>query len=82
MRYRQTGDYLIFNDKGQKKSLKEYFIHEKVPSTMRDNIPLIADDNHVLWIIGYRISAYYKVTKETKKIVQMTLRRDEHVREN
>ena len=82
MRFRQGGDYLVFNDKGQKKSLKEYFIHEKIPSCMRDKVPLIVDGNHVLWIIGYRISAYYKVTKETRKIVQMTIRRDEHVREN
>lgn len=82
LRRRQQGDYFCFNDKGQKKSLKEYFIHEKIPSTMRDEISLIADGNHILWIIGYRISAYYKVTKETKKIVQMTIRRDEHVRKN
>ena len=82
LRFRQTGDYLTINDRGQKKSLKEYFIHEKIPASMRYKIPVIADENHILWTIGYRISAYYKVTAETKKIVQMTIRRDEHVREN
>ena len=64
------------------KSLKEYFIHEKIPASMRDQIPLVADANHILWIVGYRISSYYKVTGETKKIIQMTIRREEHVREN
>ena len=82
LRYRQTGDYLTINDRGQKKSLKEYFINEKVPALNRDHIPLIADENHILWIIGYRISAYYKVTSETTKIIQMTLRRSEHGRNN
>ena len=82
VRFRQTGDYIIFNDKGQKKSLKEYFIHEKIPASMRDEIPLVADANHILWIVGHRISSYYKVTGETKKIIQMTIRREEHVREN
>lgn len=82
LRMRQAGDYLTMNDKGQKKTLKEYFINEKVPSSMRYKIPVIAEKNHVLWIVGYRISAYYKVTKETRKIIQMTLRRKEHVREN
>lgn len=82
LRFRQPGDYFIFNDNGQKKSLKEYFIHEKIPISMRDKIPLIADGNHILWIVGYRISAYYKVTKETKKIIQMTIRRDKDVRES
>ncbi len=82
LRFRQPGDYIVFNDKGQKKSLKEYFIHEKIPASMRDKIPLVADGNHILWIIGYRISACYKVTKETKKVIQMTIRRDKDVRKN
>ena len=82
LRFRQSGDYLTINDSGQKKTLKEYFINEKVPSIIRAKIPLIAEGNHILWAIGYRISAYYKVTSETKKILQMTIRRKEHVREN
>ena len=82
LRFRQSGDYLTINDEGQKKSLKQYFINEKVPSMIRPEIPLIAEGNHILWTIGYRISAYYKVTSETKKILQMTIRRKEHVREN
>lgn len=82
LRFRQPGDYFVFNDEGQKKSLKEYFIHEKIPVSMRNKIPLIADGNHILWIVGCRISAYYKVTKETKKIIQMTIRRDKNVRES
>ncbi len=82
LRLRRAKDYLTINDKGQKKSLKEYFIHEKIPSQVRSKTPLIADENHILWVVGYRISAYYKVTKETKKIVQMTLRRKEHGRKN
>ena len=82
LRCRQSGDYLTINDQGQKKSLKEYFINEKVPSSIRSNIPLVAEGNHILWAIGYRISAYYKVTTETKEILQMTIRRKEYVREN
>ena len=82
VRFRQPGDYIAFNDQGQRKSLKEYFIHEKIPASMRDKIPLSADGNHILWIVGYRISAYYKVTKETENILQMTIRRDKNGRES
>ena len=82
LRFRQPGDYLTINDQGQKKSLKEYFINEKIPVSVRGELPVIADGNHILWIVGYRISAYYKVTSETQKIVQMTIRRDKNVREN
>ena len=82
LRFRQAGDYLVINDQGQRKLLKEYFIHEKIPADQREELPLIAEGNHILWIIGYRISAYYKVTETTKKIIQMRLRREEHGREN
>ena len=82
VRFRQPGDYIVFNNQGQRKSLKEYFIHEKIPASMRDKIPLIADGNHILWIVGYRISAYYKVTEETENIMQMTIRRDKNGRES
>ena len=82
LRFRQAGDYLTINDKGQKKTLKEYFINEKVPASIRSKIPVIADGNHILWIIGYRISAYYKVTSETQKVLQINIRRDKNVRES
>ena len=82
LRFRRTGDYLTINDQGQKKTLKEYFINEKVPASIRSKVPVIADEKHILWVVGYRISAYYKVTSETQKIVQMTIRRDKNVRES
>ena len=82
LRFRQSGDYMTINEQAQKKSLKEYFINEKVPVSTRSHIPLIADGNHILWAIGYRISTYYKVTPKTRKIVQMIIRRNEHGREN
>ncbi len=77
VRFRQAGDYLCINDNNQKKTLKEYFIQEKVPVSKRCEIPLLADGNHILWVVGYRISAYYKVTNETRKIVKLTIRRNE-----
>ena len=77
VRFRQVGDYLCINDSYQRKTLKEYFIQEKIPVNLRSENPLIADENHVLWVMGHRISAYYKVTKETQKIIKLTVRRDE-----
>ena len=77
VRFRQVGDYLCINDSYQRKTLKEYFIQEKIPVNMRREIPVIADENHILWVMGYRISAYYKVTNETQKIIKLTVRRDE-----
>ena len=43
----------------------------------RDNILLLADGNHVLWVIGYRISEDVKVTDSTKEILYISLSKEE-----
>ena len=75
VRFRREGDYLTVNDQNSKKLLSDYMTNEKIPSEKRDEIPLLADGEHILWVVGYRISNYYKVTDETKKIVVATYKR-------
>lgn len=77
LRFRQTGDYLTLSDgRGNiiHKSLKEYMIGEKIPREMRDRIPVLAEGSHVLWLIGYRSSEYYKVDRNTKHVLQVKLK--------
>ena len=73
IRTRKSGDYFIMNDKGQKQSLKSFFINEKVPKEQRDEILLLADGSHIVWIIGYRISFHYKVDSDTKKVLKIQM---------
>ncbi len=72
-RTRKSGDYLcIKGTEGmQHKKLKDYMIAEKIPKKRRDELPLVAVDNHILWLVGYRISEYYKVEENTKNILQV-----------
>jgi len=74
LRTRQTGDYLTIDEALSKKTLKKYLIQEKVPQVKRDKTYVLAEENHILWVIGYRISQYYKVGPKTKKILQVRLR--------
>lgn len=71
VRSRHTGDYFLLDEKGCKKSLKQYYVDEKIPREIRDEILLIADGSHIVWIVGYRISAKYKVTENTKRILEI-----------
>ena len=71
LRQRQTGDYLTVNEALQKKSLKEYMIQEKIPQSARNSTFLLADGSHILWVMGYRISTYYKVTNNTERILEV-----------
>lgn len=76
VRFRQRGDYLYVADNA-KKSLSDYMINEKIPSKYRDSIPLVADGNHILWVIGYRISSAVKVSEETKKVLTVCYEKQE-----
>ena len=55
------------------KSVKDYMVTEKIPRQDRDKILLLTEGNHVLWIVGHRISEYYKISKNTKRILQVQL---------
>ena len=80
IRTRQTGDYLTIADgRGGmiRKSLKSFFVDQKIPCKERDRLPILAEDDHVLWVMGYRISEYYKVTENTKRILKVQLIRKE-----
>ena len=72
LRFRKPGD-LIAVAPGQHKKLKDWFIDEKIPVKERDRIPIVADGQDVLWIVGYRMSADHKVTEKTRKILEITI---------
>lgn len=70
-RTRQQGDYLVTDACGHRQKLKAYWINEKVPKAERDQRILLAEDSHILWIVGGRISEYYKITENTKIVLEV-----------
>lgn len=73
LRKRAGGDYLTIDEKGHRKKLKEYFIEEKIPKEQRDKIWLLAEDAHVIWVVGGRISASYRIEENTRKILEVQI---------
>ncbi|MDD3402317.1 MAG: tRNA lysidine(34) synthetase TilS [Hespellia sp.] len=73
IRTRRSGDIITVDKNGSRQKLKVYFINQKIPSEMRDLIPLVADGNDIVWIPGYRISSAYHVTEDTKHILQIQI---------
>lgn len=76
IRNRRSGDYFYCSDTAKKK-LQDYFVNEKIALSEREAILLIADGEHIMWIVGGRISNYYKVTDETKQILEITINKGE-----
>ncbi len=74
-RTKRTGDYLTVKSKTGMghKSLQDYFVNEKIPKDERSRIYMLAEDSHILWIPGHRISEYYKISENTRSILQVTI---------
>lgn len=70
-RNRREGDYFVCNEQGNTQRLNRFFINEKVDSAKRDDIWLLAEESHILWTVGHRISTYYKVRKDTKRVLEV-----------
>ena len=71
IRHRKPGDFLTITDTGGRKKIKDYFIDCKIPREEREKLTLLAEGSHILWVVGYRISQYYKVTSQTKTVLKV-----------
>ena len=61
-RTRRPGDVLVVRQDGSRKKLSDYLIDEKIPSSLRDRVVLLAIGSEVLWVVGMRISEKARVT--------------------
>lgn len=62
VRTRRQGDLFHALGAGGSKKLKDWMIDRKIPAALRDEIPLVARGNRVLWVVGYAISEDAKLS--------------------
>lgn len=67
----QSGDWITVDGAGHRQKLKSWFVNEKIPYKQREEIPLIAEGNQILWILGYRMGSAYRISSETRRILQI-----------
>lgn len=85
VRTRKEGDYLTIDTPDgeiRKKTLKSYFTDNKVPREKRSEISLVTEGSHILWIVGGRISSFYKVSGSTKRVLELVLIKKERNERN
>lgn len=70
IRYRKSGDAIELKGVGTK-SLRTYMTDAKISQEKRDQIPVIAAGSNVMWLVGYRISERYKVSKDTEIVMEI-----------
>ncbi len=64
-------DYLTIDKDGNRKKLRRYFIDAKIPEKQRMDVPVVACDNDILWIVGVRRSEGYRVYANTQYILEL-----------
>jgi tRNA(Ile)-lysidine synthase len=52
------------------KTVKSLMIDLHIPAKARGHVPILADDEAVIWVVGYRINDDYMVTENTKQILE------------
>ena len=47
------------------KKLQDLLVDARVPQEERDNIPLVCNDNGLIWVVGFKIDEAYAITRST-----------------
>lgn len=69
----KAGDkFQPFGMKGTKK-ISDYLADEKIPSSEKKDQLVLTDEEKIIWVIGLRIDERFKVKRETKKNLQLSL---------
>lgn len=71
VRGRRRGDVFEPLGLGAPKKMGEFMISARIPSYLRDQVPLITSNKGVIWLVGYRIDARVKVTFTTKHVLRI-----------
>lgn len=74
IRNRQQGDRITPKGMIGSKKIKDILIDNKIPAEDRDKIPLICDENEIIWIAGIQQNANYLVNKDSKHILYLKLK--------
>lgn len=74
-RNRRPGDSMIPCGMRGRKKIKDIFIDLKVAKEEREKRLIIADDENIIWLEGYRINNKYKVSNTSDKILKISIGR-------
>jgi len=62
---------------GHHKKVSDIFTNAKVPRAERHRVPMITDDDGLIWVVGYALAERAKVTDATKRTLYLTATHDE-----
>ncbi len=71
VRTRQNGDTIRLKNRGCTKTLNKLFTENKTPVALRDSVPVIADDEGVVWAYEIGVAARVAPTNKTENLLNI-----------
>ncbi|MCH8185083.1 MAG: tRNA lysidine(34) synthetase TilS, partial [Chloroflexi bacterium] len=75
VRPRAPGDRFHPLGMAQAKKLQDFMVNAKIPRGLRDQIPLVVSPRGIVWVVGYRIADWAKITDKTARQLQLRFSR-------
>lgn len=73
--FRDGDRFRPLNFDGEKK-ISDFFTDLKVPLHKRKEVPLLVCGIGIIWIMGYQIDDRFKITKKTKNLMKLQIKRN------
>jgi tRNA(Ile)-lysidine synthase len=59
---------------GRSASVKEVMINRKIPARLRPRWPLVANQRHLVWLVGHHLDERVRVTADSQRIIRLKCR--------
>lgn len=69
VRTKEPGDFVVISTDGKRKKLSDILTDRKIPTELRERLPLLTAGHEVLWVPGVRSGESARVSKGTEKIL-------------
>ncbi len=78
VRTRLSGDTISFSHRKVSKPLRKWMNEEKIEAYLRDILPVVADDQGVVWVYGGGVDSRVSVDQNTTKIIKVVCEKTEN----
>jgi len=77
VRNRKKGDKFQPLGMTHQKKFQDFMVDARIPSSWRDRVPIVYTPDQIIWVVGYRIDDRVKISKSTKKVINIIFERIE-----
>lgn len=70
----EAGDFFCPLGMDHRKKVSDFFIDQKLSLADKNAATVIESQGEIVWVVGYRIDNRFKITKDTKRVLQLRLK--------